>query len=451
MNFRKTLSAWKDDRLLGAVIRNSGYLFSSSTIAMILTSVQGILAAVLLGPSDYGALGILILFATSVNRLLSFRMGEVVIRYAGSALERGDRTQAAAVVKAAGLSEAVTSLAAYVILILLSPWAAQVFIKNPAAAPLIAYYGLALLANLVAETATAVLQLGSHYRGQAVVNVLQSLVTAAWITAAYFTGGGLVEVLNAYLAGKTINGLGLTLLALRRAPQHLGAGWLRTPLRTLSGWRGVARFALSTNLSGTINLVIRDSEVLWVGLFFNNAAAGYYKFALAMMSLILMPITPFISTTFPDITRSVARRDWPTLRRLLSRTTWIAGLWTTACALGLVTLGPWLLMWLKDGAYLPSFGAMLILLVGYGAANIFFWNRPLLLALGLPNYPLKVTALTGAVKTVLMFALARPLGYLFQAALLSGYFLVSIGLIVRRGLVEVAREERRPEDSSAEG
>ncbi len=260
-----------------------------------------------------------------------------------------------------------------------------------------------------------------------------------------------MEVLNAYLAGKTINGLGLTLLALRRAPQHLGAGWLRTPLRLLSGWRGVARFALSTNLSGTINLVIRDSEVLWVGLFFNNAAAGYYKFALAMMSLILMPITPFISTTFPDITRSVARRDWPTLRRLLSRTTWIAGLWTTACALGLVTLGPWLLVWLKDGAYLPSFGAMLILLVGYGAANIFFWNRPLLLALGLPNYPLKVTALTGAVKTVLMFALARPLGYLFQAALLSGYFLVSIGLIVRRGLVEVAREERQQGDSSAEG
>ena len=73
---------------------------------MVLTSVQGILAAVLLGPSDYGALGILILFATSVNRLLSFRMGEVVIRYAGRALERGERAQAAAVVKAAGLSEA---------------------------------------------------------------------------------------------------------------------------------------------------------------------------------------------------------------------------------------------------------------------------------------------------------------------------------------------------------
>ncbi len=113
MNFRKTLSAWKDDRLLGAVIRNSGYLFSSSTIAMILTSVQGILAAVLLGPSDYGALGILILFATSVNRLLSFRMGEVVIRYAGSALERGERTQAAAVVKAAGLSEPISPAAGW--------------------------------------------------------------------------------------------------------------------------------------------------------------------------------------------------------------------------------------------------------------------------------------------------------------------------------------------------
>jgi len=38
-------------------------------------------------------------------------------------------------------------------------------------------------------------------------------------------------------------------------------------------------------------------------------------------------------------------------------------------------------------------------LAGYGVANVAFWNRPLLLAFGLPLYPMNVTAVVGVVKT----------------------------------------------------
>ena len=214
----------------------------------------------------------------------------------------------------------------------------------------------------------------------------------------------------------------------------LGKNWGLVPLKLLNNRREMVRFAISTNLSGTINMVIRDSEVLWAGFFLTKMETGYYKFALAVMNFILMPITPFINTTFPEITRAVAKMDWMRLRLLLRRTTLISATWTIGCAAVFLFFGRWGLGFLKNGAYQPSYTLILTLLVGFGIANIFFWSRPLLLAFEKPNYPLKVNFIAGAIKTILMFILVPLVGVPAQAGLLSGYFLFSIGLTVRKGL-----------------
>lgn len=432
---------WRQDRLLQAVMRNTGYLFSGNTLSMVITSLMGLLTAVMLGAAGYGELGMIVMYASSINRLFSFRMGEVVIKYAGQHLALGERLQASAVIKTAAAVEAVTSLFAYLLLVITAPAAALYIIKDPQAAPLIVFYGISLLGSLIAETSTATLQLGGHYRTQAVLTLAQSLLTAVLIVVAFVLHGGLAAVLIAYLAGKLALGLGSAVMALYWMRSLLGEGWHQTPFHLFANRREMARFAISTNLSGTINLVIRDSEVLWVGFFLSKVEAGYYKFALALMNVILMPITPFITTTFPEITRSVAQKSWRRLRNLIQRTSMVAAAWTLACGVGILLLGSWVLTLLKNGEYLPSYPAILILLLGFGTANIFFWNRPLLLAFGKPNYPLVITALVGAFKTVLMFILVRPYGFLAQAALMSSYFVVSVSLIVRKGWILMRGEE----------
>jgi O-antigen/teichoic acid export membrane protein len=152
------------------------------------------------------------------------------------------------------------------------------------------------------------------------------------------------------------------------------------------------------------------------------------------MNVIVLPISPFIQTTFPEINRSVALREWARLRQLLRRTSWIAAGWTLATGFGLVLLGPVGLAWFKNGQYLPALPIILILFTGFSFANLFYWNRPLLLAFERPNFPLLVTFSVGLIKTLLMFLLVRTFGVIMQALLLSGYFIISIGIIVWKGL-----------------
>jgi O-antigen/teichoic acid export membrane protein len=441
------MSSWLDraraftgDRLLRRVVRNSTYLFASNIIAAVL----GIVTANLLGVAVFGILGIITGFVADVNRLFSFRMNDVVVRYVGEAMARGEKERAAAVVKAAGLAEALTSLAAFGVLALLAPLGARFFAKDALLGPLFVLYGLSILANLNYETATGVLQVTGHFRTQALINLAQSVLVAVLIVSAALRGGGLFDVLWAYLIGKFTLGLGPVAAALFWLPSAIKPDWWRARLSLLPPWRELVRFAFSTNFSATINLVARDSEVPWVGLFFGPVVAGYYKIALQVINLVVMPINPFISTTFPEITRAVTERAWQRLRDLLRRVSLIAGGWTAAVALGLLLFGRQVLFsnWeifgrtfhIYDAAYEPAFPVLLLLLIGYGVANTVFWSRPLLLAQGLADFALTVSFLAMLGKLALGILLLPRAGYLAEAVFLSLYFSVSVGVMVWRGL-----------------
>ncbi len=455
MSLTHTIRTWIKDRLLRRVVRNSAYLFISNAISAILS----IVTANLLGVAGFGILGIVIGFCSNVNRLLSFRMGDLVVKYMGESLATDQKDRAAAIVKISMLAETLTSITAYGILVLLAPLGARYIVKDPGATPLIMLYGLSLLASFSTETATGVLQVTNHYRSLALINLLQSLVTAVIIVWASITNAGLLAVLIAYLVGKFIMGLGPTCVSLYWLPRVLGKGWWKGSFSALPPFRELAGFAVSTNISGTINVIARDSEVLWVGYFFSPLEAGYYKTALAIINLVIMPITPFISTTYPEITRSIARGLWSRLRRLLRQVTSIAGGWTILVSIGLlffakpVLFSSWLPVIGRDFQvypieFLPALPILFVLLIGFGTANTLFWNRPLLLAFGKPGYPLIIAFGAMMAKVLLALWLVPKFGYMMEAGLLSAYFVVSVGMIVWYGRRELRTAEReKPEEA----
>jgi len=436
------LSKFKDDPLLGKVIRSSGALFSSNTISLALSVVQSILAARLLGPADFGLAAIIMSYASTVNGFLSFRMSELVVRYGGEYLEKDEKEKTAALVKAAALSEASVSLIAFLFVALTAVLASQYIAKTPNTAMLFIVYSLGLLANFNTETSTGVLQMLGKIKYQGVINLVQSIFTAGMIAIAFFTKGSLQFVLYAYLAGKVILGLGLFFTAFFQLDQKLGSNWWKANISILPKIKELARFAVSSNLSATAILVFRESEILWVAYFLTSEAAGYYKAAYAIVSLLSVPANPFILTTYPEINKLVVQKAWPRLKDFLKKITTVAAAYNLALAAGFIIFGKWLLS-IYGVQYVVAYPALLALLVGFTFNYILFWNRPLLLSLGLPEYPLKATIVAGVAKILLTFPLVPRFGYVAEAALLSFYYITSVGAIVWRGVKEVRQNENR--------
>jgi O-antigen/teichoic acid export membrane protein len=287
--FQKLLNILKEDVLLRRVLRNTSYLFSSQAISMVLAMGQSILATRLLGANLYGLLVVVMTFATNVNRLFSFRMGEFVIQFMGRELVKKDNLRAGAVAKAALLTESATSIITFVVFMLLIPVGAQFFAKNPTTTGLFQLYGLFILANLCNESSVGILQVTNHFKIQAVINVSQSIITAGLILVAFLVKGSILFVLWAYLIGKFITGLGPVVAALVALSKKLGKDWWKAPFSVFPSIKEMVGFTISTNLSGTIKMLVSGSEPLLIGLFLDTSAVALYKIAISIAEPLMIP------------------------------------------------------------------------------------------------------------------------------------------------------------------
>ncbi len=458
--FQKLKAIWEDDQLLRRVVKNSSYLFSSNVISSILSFVQTIIAVRLIGVTSWGLVATIQTFASNINRFLSFRMSEVVLKHLAPSLADDKKQEGAVIVKAAGLVEAAMSIVAFLILVLLTPWAARVFAKDINTARLFILYGLMLLSNLVYETSTGVLQATHRFDYLARVNLVNSIITVSVIGGTYILfrwGGGLITaphlveaVLFAYVLGKTYVGISQVIVAARELNHKLGHGWWKVPLSTLPGKRSLVSFAINTNLNGTMNLFFRDNIPLYMANLLSTTAVGYFKIAMTFIIPITLILDPFIAPTYAEISRTIAKLEWRTTLRLLKRLTAITGGVVLAIWTGWALTGWWIIPTLYKRQAVPVYPLLLILIAGYGFASVFQWNRSLFLSLGKAGYPVLISMLVGTIELALIFTLVPRYGYLMMAVILSGYFIISIGYITLRGLWEVRRRALAEAQSHAE-
>jgi len=405
------------------IARNAGYLFSTTTIGAAMGMLQGILTARLLGVKGYGILGAIIMFTSLVNKFVSFRMSELVVKYVGQFSERGENRKAAAAFKAALLAELCASLIAFGLMCLLAPLGAQLLAKDNSTAPIFILYGLVILANLVAESSNGLLQTFDRFRWIALISVLQSVVSLVLISVIYLSAGDLQQVVAAYVIGKLTFGLGISLAAFYEARRQWGTGWQRTPLSALKGHMGeLASFAFHTNISATINLINKDSELFWVSFFRGPTETGLYKLALTLANIVELPITPLPNATYPELARQAARGDWQGMRQVLRRGSLLAGAYSIAAVIFLFISGRWIIQFIYSPEFLPAYPALLILLAGYLIGNTIYWRRVSLLALGRADFPAKLNLILAAGKLIGILLLVPRFGFLASAALLAAFY-----------------------------
>jgi len=260
------------------------------------------------------------------------------------------------------------------------------------------------------------------------------------VVGAFILKGSLAFVLIVYLIGKVMMGLGIFIVAQLHLHRVLGGGWWKTSFASLPAFKELARFAISSNLSATVILIFRESEILWVGFFLNSTAAGYYKVAYTIISLLSVPADPLILTVYPELNRLIVQKAWPRLRDFLRKVTILSFAYNIVLALGFIILGHWVL-WVYGAKYVAAYPALMALLIGMVFNYTLFWNRPLLLSFNLPAFPLWATLIAGLLKVGLAFPLVPRYGYVMEAALLSMYYILSVGLIVWRGMIEIKRQE----------
>ena len=429
-----------EDSIVRRALRNSGWLLASRGVTAVLTLAQGALVARALGIRQYGIYAVVTTFVFVVNGVTSFRMNEFVVKYVGDALAAADREAAGAAVKFAMMLEAGASVLAFFVVMAVAPLGASWLVHDEGMARLIQMYALSVLGLLVTESSVGVLQVFNRFRAQALVSALGAVVLLAFTGAAVLLGARLESMIAAATAGSIVGSVAMTWAALRTVRDRCGTEWWRTPLARLRGGRRAAlAFGFSTNASATLAMIIRDADVLWLGYLRGPGEAGLYRLAFLIATNLMVPVAYLGQAFYPEIAGQAARRAWARFRALLWQGSKLAAAYLApVCLVVAIASGP-LISGVFGRGFAPAAGALTLLLVGMAFGNLLFWTRPALLALGRADYPFKVSSLLAVLKVVGVLTLVPVYGYLGNAALLSGLYVLGVGMAAVKVWSEVAR------------
>jgi len=431
--------------IVGRTLKNSGWLLLARVLAMVLAIAQSILVARALGVESYGILGMVITFVAVLRRLLSFRMNEFVIKYVAAAVTDGKTDRAAASIKLAMAVEAAASVIAFIALYLLAPLGAVYIFHLPEHGDFIKVYAITVVGNLAFETSFGLLQVFNRFKLQAVLSFAGAALSLALVAAAFLFGAGLWGVLIAYVASSVATGVAAFIAAVAVTGRELGRGWVRAPVRSVGpDWKEMRDFAILTNLSGTLSLITKDSDLLWLGFFRNPTEVGYYKLAYSLATMLMLPISQLATAIYPELSRQGAEGNWTYFRKLIVRSSRLAALYVGPVTVTFALLSSWIVGALYGEDFIPAAWALVVLLVGMSFSNIFFWGRPALLALGKPGYPMKVNVVIAALKVGGVFLILPVYGYMGNAALLAFLHLAAIGALTLKTRAELSRLERGP-------
>ncbi|TAK13022.1 MAG: hypothetical protein EPO32_06605 [Anaerolineae bacterium] len=427
-----------ETEILRRIVRNSSYLVSATVFAAAMGMLQNAFQYRVLGVAGAGLLAALATFTNVLNRLTAFRIDELVVRYVRLYQERSEPQKAAAVFKLAALLESLGAVAAFILIWLLTPLAVHYLSDEPNTGQWFMLYGALVLINLFFDSSDGILQVFDKFSTKAIIDSIQSVVRLVGTLVVFLTDGGLMGIILAELAGRLVRAIGFLGVALRTATANWGPGWWRTPFSVLrTDRRSLLTFAFSTNLSATVSLVAKDSEDLWVNGFLGNVAGGYYSVARGLIGLLQIPISPLASTTYPELSRSVAQKDWASVRHVLRRGSLMAGIYSLPITFVLILFGKWVIELYAGAEYLPAYGPLVILLIGYLFVNVFYWNRVALLALNRPVFPTLVNFVGMLLKVGGILLITDRYGAVGFAALLSGYYIFTILAAVTRSVLDL--------------
>jgi O-antigen/teichoic acid export membrane protein len=415
----------RNDPALVRILKNSGWLLSAKGLSLPMQVVQSVLIARMLGVSGFGTFGVITAYVEMARRLTSFRMNEVVVKFVTDALVARDKPRAAATIKAALGAEVCTSAVSFIIVWVTVPFVAEAFLGNSSANTFVLVYNASILIDCMLEPATGLLQVFNRFRVQALADVIGRAVALVAVAIVYLFHGEMLAVIIAYLVGNSVSTGIILVYAMRETAEQLGPAWWRTPMSVLRGRRReLASFAVSTNVGGTLSLVVKDSELLWLGYFTTPAAAGLYKLAKSWIGMVVIPAAPLVKSFYPAIAQTIAARELDNTKRLLRKGTALSALWIVPAGGCFLAVSPWMVPWLYGPDYRPAIAVFAILLLGIGSADILFWWRSVLLALGRPDVALGLTALQTVLKIVLVLTWVPTGGAIAMASISGGLFIV---------------------------
>ncbi len=398
-----------------SLFANGVYLFGGSAAGMGLSLLQTLILARTLGPAQFGIWSSVQAYVLVAYSLCTFRTSEPVTRYLVDLRHRCDRGLLEVLLASALATDIVTRSLALLVVAVSVPWVAASLPGGAAAAPLYLLIGVAQLCGVFDQVWFSVARDLGRYRAIAALNAGFPLLRAAGLAVLWLTGtltlgtaawlmlgAGLVQfgITGGCLVRAMADGHGVSVGALLRA----GIVRRRREIEAFWGFMGATFF------SSIFSSMIKEADTLILGFFRSAEEVGWYRLGKSLAAAVLRVGEMLGLVIYQDFSELVVRRNLAEVRKriLLLCRTWLP-LVAVGIVVGIVIARPVIIL-VFGAAFEPSTVTLQVLLAAGGLVTMVFWVRPMVLALELYWYNLRITMVQGVLLLPLNVVLCQAWG-----------------------------------------
>lgn len=426
---------WFKDQHFRSLLKNSSYLGASRIVA----AIAGIATLAFAG-RDLGVLlfGLLILihsYAQAASGLTKFQSWQLIVRYGGQALTRGDTGQFKTAVGFAFALDVVSGLGGMVLAIALLPLIGTIF-GIPSEYIWLAMLYCTVMPTMGAMTPQGVLRALDRFdlmswQGAAYPIVRALLAGAAWAADA---------PLSTYVAIWYVTDLGGDLLlwffAWRELKRHRLLHGIK-PTFSPHSLPGAWRFAIHVNLTSSLVTAWGPLARLLVGALLGPASAALYRVASSLADSAQKPTDLLGRAFYPEVMRMDLSTKGPW--KLMMRGVALAAIFGLAAVALVLVAGKALILLIFGQEFVAAYAALAVLVIAPLVAMISFPLPAMLYALDRPDAPLVARTIGVAV----YLASVAPLTWRFDLVGAAAAFVIGSSAAVMTLVVQAAREYRK--------
>jgi len=400
------MKRWFRDVHFRSLLKNSGYLAASRGVAAVCGLATLALAGRGLGAALFGVLVLIHSYALAASGIAKFQSWQLVIRYGGPALARGEDKAFKDATGFAFALDIVSGLVGMIIAIallpLLGPWFG---IRDDYLWMAMLY--CTLLPTMAAATPTGVLRALDRFDLISWQGTVNPIARAVLTLIAWWHGLSFPFYVAIWFATDLGGDLFLWFLAWRELKRRSLFSGIRPALRP-SDLPGAWAFAVKVNLTTSLSAAWGPVANLLVGGILGPVAAGLYRIAKSLADSIDKPSDLLGKAFYPEVVRLdfSTKRPW----RLMLRGTVLSAVFAVVASLIIIFCGKLLIETLFGPEFSGAFSVLLVMLVATFLTMITFPIVPMLYALDRPGVPLAARACGAIAYLLAIYPLATWLG-----------------------------------------
>ena len=372
---------WFKDQHMRSLLKNSSYLGISQTVAAICAIATLAMAGRGLGLEAFGMLVLIASYAQAVSGISKFQSWQLIIRYGGPGLARGEpedfKTASSFALGLDVVSGILGMIAAIALLPLIGNW-----FGIPDNLIVLTMLYCTLVPTMGAATPIGVLRGLDRFDLISWQGTSYPIARALMILVAWQTDAPFIAYVAIWYATDLGGDLFLWFLGWRELRRRKLLSGVR-PRLSAPGLPRAWRFAISVNLTTSLNTAMGPVARLIVGGLLGPASAALYRVAASLAASAQKPADLLAKAFFPEVMRLdlKTKRPW----RLMIRGMLLC------LPLGIVAI---LLVWLAGrpildllfGAeFLPAYPVLVVMMAASILAALTFPLPSMLLALDRPN------------------------------------------------------------------